>query len=181
MGAWFSKPVRLFCQDESRFGLLPQVRRRLTAYGVRPVHSVLPRYEWYWLYGAVEPETGASFFLEMPGLDGTCFQVYLDAFSAAFPETMNIVLLDSAPAHIWGSLQVPENVQLVFFPSYSPELNPIERFWQDLKADLDFGVVASLSALKDEVAARLCAYSDAALAQLTGYRYLAEAANALST
>ena len=61
-----SPSVRLFCQDESRFGILPVVQRRITAWGVKPVATVDYQYDWFYLYGAVEPRTGERFFLELP-------------------------------------------------------------------------------------------------------------------
>lgn len=47
------------------------------------------------------------------------------------------MILDNAPAHIASDLMVPENIILLFLPPYSPELNPVERLWQDLKAQID--------------------------------------------
>jgi hypothetical protein len=58
--------VRIFCQDESRFGLLPIQRRRLTSTGVKPLGTVPSRVENFYGYGAVEPTTGESCFLERP-------------------------------------------------------------------------------------------------------------------
>ena len=57
--------VRLFCQDESRLGLLPVVQRRITSCGVKPVALVDSQYDWFYLYGAVEPLTGDGCFLEL--------------------------------------------------------------------------------------------------------------------
>jgi hypothetical protein len=54
------RPVRVFSQDESRFGLLTVRRRRLTARGVQPVGRVQHVFEWFYVYGAVEPTTGAN-------------------------------------------------------------------------------------------------------------------------
>ena len=54
---------RLWMQDESRCGLLPIVRRRITARGVQPLLPAAYRFESLYLYGAVEPLTGQSFFL----------------------------------------------------------------------------------------------------------------------
>ena len=34
------RPVRILCQDDSRFGRLPMQRRRLTLTGVKPVGAV---------------------------------------------------------------------------------------------------------------------------------------------
>ena len=80
--------------------------------------------------GAVEPLTGEGFFLEFSHLTGGCFP------SEAFPESLNLLVLDNGRFHHAKSLEVPENVVLLFLPPYSPELNPIERLWQDIKAKL---------------------------------------------
>ena len=50
---------RLWVQDESRCGLLPIQRRRITARGVQPAIAAAYRFESLYLYGAVEPLTGA--------------------------------------------------------------------------------------------------------------------------
>jgi hypothetical protein len=57
---------------------------------------MLPRYEYLWFYGAVEPATGESFFLELPALDTKCFQAFLNEFSRAYPDTLNLLVLDGA-------------------------------------------------------------------------------------
>jgi hypothetical protein len=41
--------------------------------------------------------------------------------------------LDNGSFHKAKKLDVPSNVYHIFLPPYSPQLNPIERFWQDLK------------------------------------------------
>src|SRR5262249_40030941 len=82
------RPVRLFCQDESRFGLLPLQRRRITLTGVKPLAAVQYRFENFYGYGAVEPMTGESFFLELPSLDSTNFQMFLNEFSSVYHSTL---------------------------------------------------------------------------------------------
>jgi len=54
--------IRVFSQDESRFGLLPLRRRRITARGIKPVGKIQHKFESFYLYGAVEPTTSESFF-----------------------------------------------------------------------------------------------------------------------
>ena len=170
--AFSPRPVRLFAQDESRLGLHEgQTHRWLSAPGVKPLQKVLPRYEYFWLYGAVEPATGESFFLEMPALDTPCFQAFLTEFGRSYPESLNLLVLDGAPAHIAGRLIVPENVLLVRLPAYSPELNPVERLWQDLRARLGSELPASLEALKEKTAQQIRAYTAEVLASLCGYDY----------
>lgn len=61
-------------------------------------------------------------------------------------------------------------------PPYSPELNPAERLWEDLKDALAFELFESLAALKAEVQKILNKYTEEALASLAGFEYLTEAA-----
>ena len=65
------------CVDEGRFGRKPWFRRRWCLVGKRPPWVVEEKYEWLWLYAAVEPPTGASFFLLLPALNGECFELFL--------------------------------------------------------------------------------------------------------
>lgn len=169
--------VRLFCQDESRFGLLPVHRRKITLPGVKPVSKVQYDFDYYYLYGAVEPVTGDSFFLELPNLNTGCFQVYLNELSKTYRDSLNILLLDRGAFHRAGSLRIPSNVALIFIPPYSPELNPIERLWEAIKADIANELYSDVDALKEEIACILNRYSKEEIISLTGYEYLIEAVN----
>lgn len=174
--------MRLFCQDETRIGLHLPRYRRLTGRGVKPVVTEHPLYEYYWLYGAVEPATGESFFLEMPWLNGDGFAVFLGELSKAYPESLNVVIVDNAGAHTARHVAVPSNVVLLPLPPYSPELNPAERLWLDVKRAIDVTIRAvreDLVALRDHVAERLCSYTLEQMQSLTGYGYLVEAVAAL--
>lgn len=172
-------PIRVFSQDESRFGLLTICRRRLTARGVQPVGSVQHVFEWFYVYGAVEPTTGERFFLELPYLNAEMFQLFVDAFAQAFPDSLNLLLLDNSGAHTAQRLTLPVNVRLVFLPPSCPELNPIERVWRDLKDTLAWLQFASLEVQQDYVAMLLKSYEPPTLQSLTGYAYLVEAIHAL--
>ena len=147
-----------------------------------------PLYEYYWLFrryrrnGAVEPATGESFFLEMPWLNGDGFAVFLGELSKAYPESLNVVIVDNAGAHTARHVAVPANVVLLPLPPYAPELNPAERLWLDVKRNIDVTIRAvreDLVALRDHVAERLCPYTSAQMQSLTGYGYLVRAVAAL--
>jgi transposase len=167
-------------QDESRCGLLPILRRRLTARGVQPVVSSAYRFESLYLYGAVEPLTGQSFFLELPALNTQGFQLFLDHFAATAPTSFHLLLLDNGAFHKARALRLPSNLGLLFFPPYTPELNPIERLWRDLKDWLAHYQPTSLKQLSGLLDKRLKYYSAATLRSLTGFPYLLKTAQTVT-
>ena len=152
------------------------MRRRLTARGIQPLLSSAYRFESFYLYGAVEPLTAKSFFLELPLLNTQGFQLFLDHFAAIDPATFHLLLLDNGASHKARSLRLPPNVGLLFFPPYAPELNPIERLWRDLKDWLALSQPTSLAQLSKLLGTRLKHYTPAALRSLTGFPYLLTAA-----
>ena len=172
--------IRFLTQDESRLGLMPTTRRRITAKGVKPIQKVQFQFHNYYLYGAVDPLTGESFFLELPYLDGECFQEFLNELSAFYRDDFMIMLTDNATAHTAKKLVMPDNIVLLPIPSYCPELNPIERLWQYIKSRIDFTLHKTLEALKQNVADILkekC--TDSVVASITGYSYIVDAVVAL--
>ena len=74
---------------------MPIKRRRITLPGVKPIQEAKSGYEYFYLYGAVEPETGQRFFTEHERLNSDCFQVFLDRFARVFPRSHNVVILDN--------------------------------------------------------------------------------------
>jgi hypothetical protein len=171
--------VRLFSQDESRFGLLTVRRRGLTARGVQPVGRVQHVFPWCYVDGAVAPTTGDRFFLELPSLKAEMFQRFVERFAQAFPDSLNLLPLDHSGAHTAQRLTLPENVRLVFLPPYCPELNPIERVRRDLKDVLAWRQFPTLEVPQDYIAHLLRGDEATTLQALTGDTYLLEAIHAL--
>jgi transposase len=136
-------------------------------------------FEWFYVYGAVAPTTGERFLLERPYLNADMFQRFLDACAQAFPDRLNLLLLDNSGAHTAQRLCWPDHVYGVWLPPYCPELNPIARVWRDLKDKVAWAQFADLAAQLDYVAGLLQAYDAATPQSLSGYPYLADAINAL--
>lgn len=170
--------VKVFSYDESHVGLIP--RRRITLAGVKPVGKFQYTSDSYYLYRAIEPLTGESFILEMPYLNSECFQIYLEEFSKNYPDSRNILVLDNGKFHKAKRLVIPGNIGLEFLPPYAPELNPIERLWQDLKARLAWEIFDQLEALKNRGVDLVKGYFREALKSLTAYWYFMKAVQGLS-
>jgi putative transposase len=173
------RPVRIFCQDESRFALLPIQRRRITLTGVKPLGTVQYRVEHFYVYGAVEPTTGESFFLQLPSLNSPNFEIFLNEFTHGSQETLNLVLMDNGSCHTAKSLMIPDHVVCLFLPPYSPEFNPIERLWREVKESLAWLVAAALEELEHRVAMIITRYSRATIRSLTLYPYFVHVVNAV--
>jgi len=119
--------------DEARFGRMNRPRPCWAPAGVRPeVASQLIR-EYIYLYGAVSPTDGACAFLILPASDTECFQIFLDILAKKFSRTHILLVLDGAGNHNSGELVIPANVTLAFLPPYSPELNPQEHIWDEIR------------------------------------------------
>jgi hypothetical protein len=142
---------------------------------VQPVVTVTHKFENFYLYGAVEPTTGENFFLELPQLNSLTFQLWLDDFGQAFPESYNIVVLDNGAFHKAKGVRWPSHVLPLFLPPYSPELHPMERVWRDLKDKLADLVSQTIEEVSDAVCAIVQGYSDAILQSLTGFAYFVQA------
>lgn len=120
-----------------------------------------------------------DFYLELPNLDTTCFQVFLNEFSLALSDSFNVMLLDRGTFHQARALVIPENVGLIFQPAHSPELNPIERLWENLKSRLGATIFETLDQLKDCVAHLLRELTRERIQSLTGYPYFLNAVNGM--
>lgn len=174
-GARAPLPVRLFSQDESRFGLMTVQRRRITLKGVKPIGTFQQKFESFYLYGAVEPATGESHFREADKCNSDSFGAFLKGFSERFADSLNLLLVDNARFHTAKKLEVPENVRLIFLPPYSPELNPIERFWQAMKDKVAWTNFETLDPLRERVQEILAGFSSSQRQSLTGYDYILHA------
>lgn len=56
----------------------------------------------------------------------------LEAFArevGAGPDKHVILGLDGAGSHVATDLEIPEGIELMFLPAYSPELQPAEHLW----------------------------------------------------
>lgn len=128
-------PMRVWVVDEHRHGLIGTVRRCWALRGQRPLARWQARYEWGYVYGALELGEGGAEFCFLPTVSLECSALFLAQIAASDPQAEHIVIWDGAGFHQrTGAPEVPERVHLVLLPPYSPELNPVEQLW-DLAKD----------------------------------------------
>ena len=129
------KRLRLFFQDESRFGQQGTTTNVWAPKGSRPTAVRQTEYEYLWVIGAVCPATGQSEGLLSPRLNTDVINVFLREFSNTLLSDEHAVMIwDGAGFHTSSKLKVPANVTVLQLPPYSPELNPMENLWHYLKS-----------------------------------------------
>ncbi|QYK48957.1 MAG: IS630 family transposase [Phycisphaeraceae bacterium] len=127
--------VRVYFMDEARFGQQGTTTRMWAKRGSRPTAVKQTRYEWVYLYAAVEPATGHSVALQAPHVNTDTMNVFLKMLSEELAADEHaILIMDQAGWHKSRRLKLPENITTLLLPPYSPELNPVERLWAYLRS-----------------------------------------------
>jgi transposase len=128
------KNVLIGFQDESRIGQQGSTTRLWAKRGIRPYAIKQKQFISANIFGVVCPDLDNSFALILPYKNTSMMQLFLNEFSKTIPTGKHVALIiDRAGWHITQNLQKPQNISFVFLPPYSPELNPIEQLWQQLK------------------------------------------------
>jgi transposase len=142
-------------------------------------------YEWSYLYAAVDPTSGESICAYLPGVDGRCLEKFLEHLGQAYCDHHLVVVLDGAPSHRSKEISYPENVSLLGLPSYSPELNPVERWFQEFRRALSRALFnmsfETVELLQEALTQALEPYWEepARLQRLSGFSWWVEAVDAL--
>ena len=58
---------------------------------------------------------------------------FLEMLSKQFSNDEILLICDGAAWHKSGTLKVPENIHLFHIPPYTPEMNPIEQVWREIR------------------------------------------------
>ncbi|MBU1626132.1 transposase [bacterium] len=58
---------------------------------------------------------------------------FLEEVSRHHKDEFILMVMDKAGWHRANNLVVPTNIRLLFLPPYSPELNPVEHIWKEIR------------------------------------------------
>ena len=133
--------------DEGRFGRIGEVRRAWCPPGVRPLVAKQIVREFVYAYAAVAPALGQMTSLVLPYANteirksagggfsrrASVMNLFLEQVSQEFADYFIVMQVDRAAWHRSNELVVPENIRLLLQPPHSPELNPTEHIWEELR------------------------------------------------
>ncbi|MEK6284101.1 MAG: IS630 family transposase, partial [Acidobacteriota bacterium] len=176
------RPVRLWVQDEMRYGLHGFTRRVWGLAGHRPVAPTQQVYQWGYVYGAVGVGLARTQFLLAETVDQAHERKFYQQVGGSDPAALHVLIQDGAGFHLRdGDERLPDNVRIVTLPAYSPELNPVEGLWDQLKDVLCNRVFWSLADLEAALVEELRGFwQDARRVRSLIFDWLLDRANASS-
>lgn len=123
----------IVAQDEGRFGRITDIRTCWAPKGIRPKVGKQIARTFVYVYAAVCMALGQMTSLILPYANTDMMNLFLEEVSNDFKDYFVIMLVDGAGWHRSNDLKIPENIRLVQQPSHSPELNPVEHLWEELR------------------------------------------------
>jgi transposase len=177
--------VRVWVADEHRYGLIPVVRRCWTLRGLRPSAPYQTRYEWGYLYSALEVDgDNAAEFACLPRVSLELSRLFLERLAARDPEAEHVVIWDQAGFHPQADLhELPARVHVLPLPPYSPELNPVEVIGDVIKDRIANTLWHTLESLEEALSEELRPIYKSAerVRRLVSHPWLIDQVNATAT
>jgi len=159
--------------DEAGFGRINKPKYCWCYPGHRPVTPCHHIREYRYAYGAVEPLNGDSFFLVLPNCNTDCMNIFLKKLSEQFPNDQIILVGDQASWHRAKALEIPENIKLIFLPPATPELNPIEQIWKEIrKRGFRNQIFKTLEKVIDRLCETICSLTNVDIKSITGRKWI---------
>lgn len=122
-----------------RSGTRTKLKRRWTPQKHRPICRVKIGYQFVYLYAALNPYNGHLIALLLPRMTKECFSIFMNFFDEQvqlkYGKKTVLMIADGATNHQQNVIN-GERVQLEKLPTACPELNPAERFFEQLRPEL---------------------------------------------
>jgi hypothetical protein len=120
-------------QDEGRFGRINDPSRCWAPAGMRPSVPAQMIREFTYAFAAISPHDGTLDSLILPDVNAEAMTLFLTEVSDRHPDDFVLMFMDQAGWHKAKNLIVPENMRLEWLPPYSPECNPVEHLWDEIR------------------------------------------------
>jgi putative transposase len=169
------RQLRLMFQDEARFGRISDPRRCWAPKGFRPAVGMQIVREYTYAFRAVSPHDGTLDSLVLPVVTAEAMSIFLGEVARRHPEEFILMFLDGAGWHRANDLKVPTNMRLEALPPYSPQLNPVEHIWEEIREKWFANeVFNSLDAVEDRLVEALVALENdqELVASTTGFDWI---------
>lgn len=89
--------------------------------------------QYVYVYGAVSPMQGDLDWMICREMNTDRMNQFMAQVSSAHSNEFIVMIVDGASSHRSQDLKIPENIRFHRLPGYSPELNPQEHVWDELR------------------------------------------------
>ena len=87
---------------------------------------------YIYAYSALSPQTGDCYSIIRSFCNTEVMNEFLKLVSTNYPQWI-IIILAKAGWHVSQKMQLPENIRLLHLILYSPENNPVELLWREIR------------------------------------------------
>jgi transposase len=101
--------------------------------GIRPTVPCQRIREYTYAYAAASPIDGEMVSLVLPYANTDCMNIFLEEVSERYPNDQILMIADGAAWHKSKTLKIPANMEMFSLLPYSPELNPVENLWDEIR------------------------------------------------
>jgi len=144
-------------------------------YPLRPTVELALVREFRYFYAAMGPQDGTLDWMVCDSMKTEEMSRFLSQVGLAHPRHHVVMVLDGASSHRALALEIPENISLIRLPPYSPELNPVEILWHELRekhcSNRVFETLAAVQAAV-ETGMRLLAANTDAVTRLSAWQWI---------
>lgn len=126
-------PVIVFFEDEARFGRISREMACWVKSDMIPSVAKQMIREYIYAYSALSPQTGDCFYMISPFCNTDAMNEFLQQLSNQYPNYSIILILDKAGWHVSQTLEIADNIKLLHLNPYSPEQNPVELLWREIR------------------------------------------------
>jgi putative transposase len=171
----FAEPdakIRLMFMDEARYGRINEPERCWAPEGIRPVVLCQMIRDYVEVYGAVDPIHGDKCFVIAPRCNTQWTNAFLDVLSKRFERDYILVCADQAAWHKSKDVVLPDNIRMFYLPARTPEMNPIEQLWPEVRHDFKNRMFKNNNLLIDELCVSLNSLTDSVIKSVTGRKWV---------
>lgn len=102
--------------------------------GSRPIAIQDCGFKSAYIFGAICPTSQKASAVIFNGVGAAEMNIHLNEISKTLSDNVHaVIIMDRAPWH--RSVVIPSNMSIIYLPSYSPELNPVEQVWDFIRSN----------------------------------------------
>lgn len=140
-----------------RYGLISNPWRNWGPVGERIPIPKRMKFEWGYLWAEIDIWAGELNVWLLPVMNGVSLSSVVNQLPEKWGKNLALAW-DNAGAHKYAAKRLPDDVSVIFLPAYGPELNPVERFFQELRRKLANRLFSSLQELENALVEVIAEY-----------------------